>query len=456
MNNSVEYILSLRDRFSTGIRSATNETEKLNGAVNKAQQGFNGLKTAFLTIGGTLLIKDIIKTSAAFEGLRNQLDFASGSAEQGGKDLDWIRERAQYLGLDLETAAQSFAKFSGAARGTSLEGQGVKDIFDGVAKATTTMHLSAEQADGTFLALQQMLSKGKVSAEELNGQLGERLPGALGIAARSMNMTQAELMKLMQSGQLMSEDFLPKFGAQLRKEFGDSSEVARQSLSANMNRISNVFLDVKLKIGKYITPIVDIIIKAVDWIKNKWDEIVYAVQPFIDEMIYLKDQIAGIGNSFSWSGVIRDVFGAIRVILTAIQPLLHIAIKGFTILLEVVIGVVNGIISMINAIGKLFGMKEFKQISPTKNAVANSTAEVLSNNNTNKKTSPTSPTSKAGTSTTAVESRGVQNFNISINKLVEQITLKATTIKEGKNEIKDAVAEALLAAVNDFTLLATK
>ena len=173
-------------------------------------------------------------------------------------------------------------------------------------------------------------------------------------------------------------------------------------------------------------------------------------------MIYLKDQIAGIGNSFSWSGVIRDVFGAIRVILTAIQPLLHIAIKGFTILLEVVIGVVNGIISMIIAIGKLFGMKEFKQISPTKNAVANSTAEVLSNNNTNKKTSPTSPTSKAGTSTTAVESRGVQNFNISINKLVEQITLKATTIKEGKNEIKDAVAEALLAAVNDFQLLATK
>ena len=67
-----------------------------------------------------------------------------------------------------------------------------------------------------------------------------------------------------------------------------------------------------------------------------------------------------------------------------------------------------------------------------------------------------STTSKAGTSTTAVESRGVQNFNISINKLVEQITLKATTIKEGKNEIKDAVAEALLAAVNDFQILATK
>ena len=271
MNNSVEYILSLRDRFSTGIRSATNETEKLNGAVGKTQKSISGmgagLKTAFAAIGGAYVAVDIIKTTAAFEGLKNQLDFASGSAEQGGKDLDWIRERAQYLGLDLETAAQSFAKFSGAARGTSLEGQGVKDIFDGVAKAATTMHLSAEQADGTFLALQQMLSKGKVSAEELNGQLGERFPGALGIASRAMGVTQAELMKMMQNGQLLSEDFLPKFGAQLRKEFGDSSEVSRQSLSANMNRISNVFLDVKLKIGKYITPIVDIIIKAVDWIK---------------------------------------------------------------------------------------------------------------------------------------------------------------------------------------------
>jgi tape measure domain-containing protein len=453
-NTGVEYVLSLKDLLTSKIRQLTGDTEKLNGAVNNVQKGFGGLKTAFATIGGTYAAVEIIKTTAAFEGLRNQLNFASGDAIKGGENLEWIRERAQYLGLDLQTAAQSFAKFSGAARNTSLEGQGVKDIFEGVAEAATVMHLSAEQADGTFLALQQMLSKGKVSAEELNGQLGERLPGALGIAARAMNMTQADLMKLMQSGQLMSEDFLPKFGAQLRKEFGDASEVARESLSANMNRISNVFLDLKLKIGKYITPIINVIIKGVDWIKNKWNEIVFAVQPFIDEMIYLKNQLVGIGGSFDWASVIKNVFGAIRIVLIAIQPLLHLAIKGFSVMLEVIIGVVNGILEMINALGRLFGMKEFKLITPAQNATTS--ANPLATKNTIASNTQTATSTKGGTSTSAVESRGVQNFNISIKSLVEKLEFTTNNMKESGAILKEEVAKALIEAVNDFQLMATK
>jgi tape measure domain-containing protein len=454
-NTGVEYVLSLKDLFTSKIRQATGETEKLNSAVSNVQKGFGGLKTAFAAIGGTYVAMDIIKTTAAFEGLRNQLNFAAGDAIKGGQDLDWIRERAEYLGLDLNTAAQSFAKFSGAARDTSLEGQGVRDIFDGVAKAATTMHLSADEADGTFRALQQMLSKGKVSAEELNGQLGERLPGALGIASRAMGVTQAELMKMTQKGELLSEDFLPKFGAQLRKEFGDASEVARESLSANMNRIGNVFLDLKLKIGKYLTPIIDVIIRGVDFIKRKWDEIVFAVQPFIDEMIYLKNQLVGIGGSFDWASVLKNVFGAIRIILVALQPLIHLAIKGFTVMSTVIIGVVNGILEMINALGRLFGMKQFKLITPAQNAVnLSSSSQALGATNSKGQTSTAK--AKGGTSTSAVESRGVQNFNISIKSLVEKLEFTTNNMKESGAVLKEEVAKALIEAVNDFQLMATK
>ena len=61
------------------------------------------------------------------------------------------------------------------------------------------MHLSAYESEGAFKALEQMLSKGKVSAEELRGQLGERIPGAFQIAARAMGMTTSELDKFMSS-----------------------------------------------------------------------------------------------------------------------------------------------------------------------------------------------------------------------------------------------------------------
>jgi phage tail tape-measure protein len=42
-NNSVEYILSLKDKFSSGIKSATTNTEKLNKSVNVAQKSLSNL-----------------------------------------------------------------------------------------------------------------------------------------------------------------------------------------------------------------------------------------------------------------------------------------------------------------------------------------------------------------------------------------------------------------------------
>ena len=65
------------------------------------------------------------------------------------------------------------------------------------------------------------------------------------------------------------------------------------------------------------------------------------------------------------------------------------------------------------------------------------------------------PTAKGGTGTNIVESRGVQNFNISIKEF-GAVTLNTTNIKEGANQIKEQVAQALIEAVNDFQLMATK
>ena len=64
-NNSVEYILSLKDKFSSGIRSATNETEKLNGEMNIAQKSALGLGSAIGAIGAGLIVREIVNTTAA-------------------------------------------------------------------------------------------------------------------------------------------------------------------------------------------------------------------------------------------------------------------------------------------------------------------------------------------------------------------------------------------------------
>ena len=88
--------------------------------------------------------------------------------------------------------------------------------------------LAGHAYDGAMMALGQMVSKGNVSMEELRQQLGERLPGAYSIAARAMGVTEQQLGKLLETGQVVSADLLPKFAAQLQRDMGDAPERAAQ------------------------------------------------------------------------------------------------------------------------------------------------------------------------------------------------------------------------------------
>lgn len=47
------------------------------------------------------------------------------------------------------------------------------------------------------------------------------------------------------------------------------------------------------------------------------------------------------------------------------------------------------------------------------------------------------------------ETDRVKNINITIDRLIDKFTISTTNLSESKERIKDAVAEALLSAVND-------
>ncbi|WP_445634544.1 tape measure protein [Nostoc sp. DSM 114161] len=87
-----------------------------------------------------------------------------------------------------------------------------------------------------------------------NSQLGERLPGAMGIAARAMGVTEAEFQKLLDSGSILSQDFLPRFGAQLRLEFGDAAKDAAGNAQSAIFDLQNSFLSLQQGIGEGVSP----------------------------------------------------------------------------------------------------------------------------------------------------------------------------------------------------------
>lgn len=180
--------------------------------------------------------------------LRNTITYGLGSYNVA-QEVEYLRATTNKLGLEFVSTSQLYGRLAAAARGTALEGQGVKTVFEAVGKASTVMGLSAADVQGVMLALTQIMSKGTVQSEEIRGQLGERLPGAFQIASRAMGVTTAEFGKLLETGQVLSVDFLPKFAAQLDKELSGSFEKAAQSAQASLNRLTSAWEQFKIAIA---------------------------------------------------------------------------------------------------------------------------------------------------------------------------------------------------------------
>lgn len=240
--------ITAKDSTAAAFASAENNLSSLAGTALKTAAGVAGIG---LSIAGAVeSIKSIAQATIQFQQFTNTLQVGTGSAQKAGEALSFVRAESQRLGLDLATAADQFGKLTAASKGTALEGQATREIFSSVAAAATAMGLSAEQTSGSLLAIQQIISKGTVSAEELRGQLGERLPSAFQIAARSIGVTTQELDKLLRTGSLTAEQFLPAFSKELNKAFGAQAEQSAKGLNAQMNLMNNALFDLKIAIGE--------------------------------------------------------------------------------------------------------------------------------------------------------------------------------------------------------------
>lgn len=223
------------------IASATGQMQSM---ANKASTAISAMGAGFSVVAVVASTQQISKAlmDAEASAVKFKAAFTSISgADSVGREMEFVRGTARSLGLDLEQVSSSYIKLSAASRGTSLQGEQTREIFTAVSKAATTLGLSASETDGALLAISQMMSKGTVSAEELRGQLGERLPGAFQIAARSMGVSTSELGKMMEAGQVIAEDFLPKFAKQITKELGQASADAAHTAAREMQRLSNEF-----------------------------------------------------------------------------------------------------------------------------------------------------------------------------------------------------------------------
>lgn len=291
-------------RFQKDIEAVKRQSgdlqKSLDGHFSGIQKSIDNASMALKTLAGataiTVIAKQTLDAALAMEKMQAQIKATASSSVDASRNMAFVRDISAKLGLEVKSTAEAFAKFTASTRNTSIEGAETKRIFTSVAEAATAMRLPAEQVNGVFLALGQMMSKGKVSAEELNGQLGERLPGALKLAADGMGMTTAALMKQMQEGKIMSADLLPKLADQLHKTYGVAAKEGAEGGQAAINKFNNSLFEFKAAVGSAFIPAMTDMLNATTPIIDRFKSILVYLHETKIGMQWAVGMASAVGN----------------------------------------------------------------------------------------------------------------------------------------------------------------
>ena len=242
---------------------------------------------------------------AEFAGQLNLAKTTLAQASTGIRDYNRLLTLARQVSSDysvsLMPAISGLAQIATAARANNLSFEDTEKIFRGLIASNVAFGKSQEDLDAIIRATVQVLSKGKVSAEELSGQIGERLPGAVAKFAAANEMTLPQLTKAFKDGEVTIAQFV-RFAAAQGEEYdgvaqliADGPEKAGIRLQIALEQAGENFGGFFLKVGSgfqgYLTNLVTFVNENQEKIKDvivdvkiAADQIVEIVQTLIEEI----------------------------------------------------------------------------------------------------------------------------------------------------------------------------
>ncbi|EIY7172443.1 tape measure protein [Escherichia coli] len=226
--------------------SKFNKTTSKNNYSEKASNGLDVLATSAIKAGTAIYsfqtaleaYKKVMEVGLKKEASQRAAQFVLGD-EGAKRATEFVKNLANNTGVDQIETLSSFAKFSAGA-GDMDAGQ-KESLFSNVIGTSRLMGLSTDEINGILKAFEQMASKGKIQAEELRGQLGDRMAGAFQLFARSLGMTTEQLDAAMKNGKVLSKDVLPKVSAEMGRMIDKAGgwEKIINSTQTQLGRLSN-------------------------------------------------------------------------------------------------------------------------------------------------------------------------------------------------------------------------
>jgi tape measure domain-containing protein len=219
--------------------------------------GLSGGSVAAGALGGALVgigvaaagaIAEVTKFNNALTLQQKALANTVATADELEAALAAIENVSKDFVVPIGDATAQFTKLNAAARASGFGVGEVEEVYRGLAAANVALGGDAERLNGILLATQQVFSKGKVQAEELRGQIGERLAGAFAKFAESAGLSTSELDKALEKGEVSLEDFV-RFSKSLLEEYEEDAKKLADAPENAAARLKLAIDDLKRSLG---------------------------------------------------------------------------------------------------------------------------------------------------------------------------------------------------------------
>lgn len=285
--------------FQTSLKLNSSGFRK---GVNQVKSSLAGLKASFLSMAGALgaglgftqLISNLKDTATQLSVAKNTLEnvsrvtkvysdginTANVEVSNYGENLAFVKRLSEEYGQDLVALMINYAQFTSACKKTDLALEDQRKVYEALTRAAAYYHMSADRTKDMMNAVTQMMSKGKITAEELRRQLGNSLPGAFNIMAAAMDKSNAQLEEMMRNGEVIASERLPQFAAMLNTI---TQGAHFDSLQTSLNQFKNAWYDLVESSGAegFFKSIVDGSTKIVESIGKNIDGLLNTIKGFV-------------------------------------------------------------------------------------------------------------------------------------------------------------------------------
>lgn len=245
------------DRFSRQVDGLTSSM----GRLLKVVGGFAIMHTLMGAFQG--FVSRLIEVDRVFRGFIASMTVIKGSVGRATQEYMFLLDMSNKLGISVESSISQYHRLAAALKNVDTTGEVTRHVFSGLSQAAVVLHARGRDVTLIFEAVQQMASKGKLSLEELQRQLGNTLPGAVATMAKAMmgsqeyiqkgikNTAEAEryLREQIEKGTINVYEAILRFANQLKKDYGEGVKYASDQFTANFNRMKNSVFEFYRAVG---------------------------------------------------------------------------------------------------------------------------------------------------------------------------------------------------------------